>query len=375
MAYVIKKTGHPKKDGTYGWRLAFEDYSTGKKVTRYPKQSEWPNLGILPTMSKEEALERVRQLNANEKIKFQERQKNRIALRLATERTVQAALLPEDLVKRFEEKVLLKKLNRGDKAQLEKSRMESHWAAVRRMLATIQLEPSEWSDEPEAIYNYLEQIQASPSYAQKLLRVANHWGYFLAKETGKPFLPVAPPKGVTKERIADRFFEKDKSRTSEPITPDELEAAKSKLLPEHYRWLYVAIWFGLRPGEVDSLSKPTSWRTLQSGDYETLTVYQPKLTSLPRQKRWKLIPILFEEQRTALKYIQEGQLKRPLPKTVRKNVKDGANCYGPRKGFTDLMLSRGYTIESIAAWMGHTSIERTWRSYKNRLSTVIVKKS
>jgi len=42
------------------------------------------------------------------------------------------------------------------------------------------------------------------------------------------------------------------------------------------------------------------------------------------------------------------------------------DLYGGRKGFTDLMLSRGNTIENISIWMGHSTLDRTWRSYKQK---------
>jgi hypothetical protein len=41
--------------------------------------------------------------------------------------------------------------------------------------------------------------------------------------------------------------------------------------------------------------------------------------------------------------------------------------YGGRKGFTDLMLSKGNTIENISIWMGHSTLDRTWRSYKQKM--------
>ena len=30
------------------------------------------------------------------------------------------------------------------------------------------------------------------------------------------------------------------------------------------------------------------------------------------------------------------------------------------------MLSKGNTLENISIWMGHSTINRTWQSYKNR---------
>jgi hypothetical protein len=44
----------------------------------------------------------------------------------------------------------------------------------------------------------------------------------------------------------------------------------------------------------------------------------------------------------------------------------GGILYGGRKGFVDLMLSKEQTFENISVWMGHSTLDRTWRSYKQR---------
>ena len=36
------------------------------------------------------------------------------------------------------------------------------------------------------------------------------------------------------------------------------------------------------------------------------------------------------------------------------------------KGFVDLMLSKGHELENISVWMGHSTLDRTWKSYKQR---------
>jgi hypothetical protein len=44
----------------------------------------------------------------------------------------------------------------------------------------------------------------------------------------------------------------------------------------------------------------------------------------------------------------------------------GIDLYEGRKGFSDLMLSRGQALENISIWMGHSPLDRTWRSFKQR---------
>ena len=99
---------------------------------------------------------------------------------------------------------------------------------------------------------------------------------------------------------------------------------------------------------------------------KVLWVYQTKIIALPEVDRWKPIPILYPEQEVALKILEERGFKRPLVKTIREHFGKEISLYGGRKGFTDLMLSKGNSLESISIWMGHSTIGRTWKSYKNR---------
>lgn len=50
----------------------------------------------------------------------------------------------------------------------------------------------------------------------------------------------------------------------------------------------------------------------------------------------------------------------------------GIDLYGGRKGFVDLMLSKGHALENISVWMRHSTLDRTWRSYKQRRKYHIV---
>lgn len=95
-------------------------------------------------------------------------------------------------------------------------------------------------------------------------------------------------------------------------------------------------------------------------------IFQTKIIALPLEDRWKPIPLLFEEQEFALQIIKSKSFKRPLIKTMRKYFGKGIDLYGGRKGFVDLMLSKGQSLENISIWMGHSTLDRTWRSYKNK---------
>jgi len=44
----------------------------------------------------------------------------------------------------------------------------------------------------------------------------------------------------------------------------------------------------------------------------------------------------------------------------------GYDLYSGRKGFTDLMLTKGQSLENISIWLGHSHISRTWASYRDK---------
>ncbi len=97
-------------------------------------------------------------------------------------------------------------------------------------------------------------------------------------------------------------------------------------------------------------------------------MYQAKLTALAKDKRWKHIPLIHPEMVQSLADIQKQVPRKPLVKTIKAAAPHlpKIGLYSGRKGFTDLMLSLGQSLENVAMWMGHASIERTWRNYKNK---------
>ena len=97
-------------------------------------------------------------------------------------------------------------------------------------------------------------------------------------------------------------------------------------------------------------------------------VYQTKLSSLSKDKRWKPIPLYFTEQKEAFKIIKSGQFKRPLNKTIQRLMDGQIETYSPRKGFVDLMLERGFALEDISTFLGHADINMTWRHYKDKFA-------
>ena len=88
-------------------------------------------------------------------------------------------------------------------------------------------------------------------------------------------------------------------------------------------------------------------------------MFQTKIISLPTEDRWKPIPILYEEQKFALSIIKAQTIQRPLVKTLHHYFGKGIDLYDGRKGFVDLMLSKGHVLENISVWMGHSTLDRT----------------
>ena len=220
----------------------------------------------------------------------------------------------------------------------------------------------------DQIYDYFCQRKMSLRYLQGILKVANLWGFFFSRKLARPFLPIPAPRGYERQRIITANYEKvGAARASKPLTPLDLELVSKKLNRRNLNWLILSVWFGLRPKEVDSLTQRESWRveTLPTGR-KILWVFQTKIIALPPEDRWKPIPILFNEQHFSLRIIESGDFCRPIRKTMRKHFGIGVTTYAGRKGFADLMLSKGQSFENISVWMGHSTLQRMWRSYKSR---------
>jgi hypothetical protein len=177
------------------------------------------------------------------------------------------------------------------------------------------------------------------------------------------------PRGYERQRLLEAHYQQQKRvrRPSAPLCPQVLANSAGRMNTPNFNWLTLSVWFGLRPKEVDNLHDPELWsvETLGNGRM-ILWIYQTKIIALPPEDRWKPIPILFDQQKFALRIIESKNFKRPMLKTVHKHFGDRIDLYGGRKGFSDLMLSQGHTLENISIWMGHSTLDRTWRSYKSR---------
>jgi hypothetical protein len=363
MAYFVTKSRKPNQ-----FRIIFDFQHEGRRRFRTLTPKERAELGFKEGASQEELRATAAKLNAEAHRLRWDVKREKIKARLKQDDTDAVIYLPEAFERAFiEEEIETRK---------DKKRYRILWRRSRRVIKDLGIDYLDWKRKARQIFQYLAEQRVSPEYAKKIRMLMNLWGEFLASRTGKLYAPIPRPRGAENEAIADAYFDRlVSSKESEPITPDDLQVLASNLPASQYRWMFVSVWFGLRPLEIDRLSrKDLAWREEAQDGMKVLVVYQSKLTSVPREQRWKYIPVLFPEQDEALAMIKAGDLRRPLPKTLKRYLKRRVHLYGGRKNFQDLMISKGRSFFEIQAWLGHTSVERTWKSYRNKMKVLIEKK-
>ncbi len=239
------------------------------------------------------------------------------------------------------------------------------------MILEIQHDPRDWYDEYLQFYDYFYKRKCSFSYIRKILGILNLWGFFLARKLGTPFFSIPAPRGYEKSRLIDAYFEKTAGRgkQSDPISPNQLAMNRDKFKEKYYNWIYLTVWLELRPMEVDQVKNKNNFRIFITDDgTPVLWVFQTKLVSVPPRFRWKLIPLFLDEQKRALEIIQSDIFDRPRTKLVKLHFGSNTTLYGGRKDFTDLMLSLHQNLENVSQWLGHSSIDRTWKHYKSKVA-------
>jgi hypothetical protein len=376
MGYHIKFL--PLKKSNPQWKvqfISFKKCDTQNSKAKKPKREwdiskdRWLSLGFSESMNLVEAKGRARQLNAQNQLKRQEEQIVKINEQQRQFKLRHDSVLPSEIVAEFE-KVFVRKSDSQTELGLRRtSRADVVWRAAQRMIVAVGVEPSHWVYHSRDIYEYMISQKMSVRYAHSVLSMANWWGYFVSHKMARPFLPVKSPRGYDRMRLIEANCQKitGVTRASKQITPKDLEKTKLQMNQLNFNWLFVSVWFGLRPKEIDSLHNSNMWKIEKlANGRKILWVFQTKIIALPPEDRWKPIPIIFSEQKFALRIVESGKLKRPLMKTVTKNFGKGTTTYGGRKGFPDLMLSKGQSFENISVWMGHSTLQRTWKSYKSR---------
>ncbi len=352
-----------------GWFLWHQSWDAGKRIQARVDGKAYLEFGFKAEMSVDEAKARCVQLNKERSLI---REKIRVSAKRVTElRTIDEMLFPQVNVEAFQE--LLEDENFGSTTHL--SKLYIHFNFIQKMCNELRILPVEYKDSTKKIYKYFMKKKISVNYAGRLISLLNRWGKFVSKHNGTFYDVVSVPKGRERSAIADAQLTKEGKDTelgvrqaSLPLTPVILKKSKDKLSVEQYNWLFISVWLGLRPEEIEELHDESTYRVefMIKRKLKVLHVYQGKLQSIAENKRWKAIPIVFPEQEECLTIISEGTFKKPLYKTMRKYVGKGITLYGGRKNFVDMMLSLDQKLEDISMWLGHKDISTTWQDYKDK---------
>ncbi|MBI2519769.1 MAG: hypothetical protein HYV97_05110 [Bdellovibrio sp.] len=348
MSYYVKalswKNEEPK------WKVQFVSYKKdhirtleSSKVKKPKKtwdveKDRWRALGFYKSMTIGDARERAKQINAQNQTKAQE---GRIKLEPNKQKDFQERFiskLPEEFVSEFEKRFVTKTFLSKDR-NYDGNRFLRLWKAAQKLILAIEGEPSEWYFNLYDFYDYFTDRQLSVRYMNEILKFANLWGFFICKKMGQPFLQVPRPGGYEKRRIIEAYFEKTRThnKVSGPISEEALKHKKNDLREDLYNWIYLTVWFGLRPKEVDNLHDENLWRVESFfNGRKVLWVYQTKVIALPEEDRWKPIPILYQEQEHGIKILEANNFTRPLVKSLRFHFGKTVSLYGGRKAFTGL---------------------------------------
>jgi integrase len=363
MSYYVRKSGKA------GWSLTKQYFEKGKKRQKAVPKSSYHTVGLRDTMTIEQARERIVRLNKEKSI--DKWKAIRAANRAKEIETLDSVYLPGDLAKDFQQWLVK---NYGIEEATRK-KLISHWKRAQHLIKEIELHPHQFYSNRKAIYRYFSKKGYSLDYSKKVLRILNQYGEYICEYQGEFFRPV--PRMTSSEANSIRDSYHDSSSYIGPsdfLTPQMLEKIMHNLKPEQYRWLYISVWLGLRPKEVDNLHRlkasnklryKLEKKNINGSVVNVISIYQSKLSSVSRENRWKHIPLFLPEQKKVLSFLKQ-EFRRPLNKTLKKLTNKKITCYSGRKGFTDLMLDKNQELVNISAWLGHSSIEMTWKKYPNK---------
>lgn len=357
------------------FRVFIEEWTPTRHVTTVTPQN-YPTFNISEQMTLEQAKSAAKEYNL--KNKLQKKKDARVTAEAQQRSLLDSFALPEYLVDAFNTELRQEYSHNPERLDT----VLQHWSSAKVMLAKLQVEPSQYFEKRFEIFEYYEEKCWSADYIKRITKICNIWGSFYSRKKGTFFEPI-PKIGIRIQQIVKKRETKENIRkAATPLIWDELRNLKSSFENEHlshqWNWLYLGMFFGLRPSEIDNLKNEKYFKIKDdpTNNVTVLLVYQNKLRNLPEAKRWKVIPIVEPEQKECLEIITQQAFKRPLNKTLKRLFSTkGIDTYSPRKGFTDLFLNRGYELEDISVFLGHSSIETTWRHYKNKLVFKLPKKA
>lgn len=237
----------------------------------------------------------------------------------------------------------------------------SVWKTTRLMIEQSGLrDVSEWGSNSFVFHNIAIQLKYSPSYYMRLRDYLNAFGRFVARSNKTYYEPVTAPPAHMREKLQERFDATGNTTKAKPLTAALLEKKRHLLRSDHYNFLFITLWFGLRPSELTAVA------SVEVEDYkgiQLLVIYQKKLVMLKKDARYKRIPLLQPEQVEALALLRSGNYKLPLMTTMKRVFGKGFGVYSGRQGFTPMMLKFGYPLEVVSRWLGHAKVNMTEEHY------------
>ncbi len=320
-------------------------------------------------MTVAEAKARAKQINAQ-----RNSESNRIsntARRVDLLKTESKAYLPATDVALFEKE--LAEIYADNPYRLEINKR--YWTAAQLCILTLAIDPKDFRASNHKLINYFKGKKWSHDYIKRITRILNLWGVCVSRHRGSHYEPIPDLTTMQVQSINDkRDGVKGVRVPAEPLSwpeiRDKCTSFENEGLITKWNWLKIAAVFGLRGLEVDNLKKGKQFAYVEydkDQKCQVLWVYQSKLISVPKDQRWKPIPVVLPEQKEALLLIHSGEFERPLNKTLQRHFGDDVQAsHSPRKAFTDWMLDQGFELEDISTFLGHHSIDMTWRKYKNR---------
>jgi hypothetical protein len=351
MGYYVRaldsKRNHPR------WKVQFvshrKEHTRGSKALKPKRECDvpkerWKYLGFKFEMTLEQAKARQVQLNAKLKLKLLSGRRSIAEISRRSFELSTACAFSQVFVKEIE-KIHLKPTRASPS---HRKCLRTAWATARKVIVAVESDPSAWLENSAGFYDYFAGNGWSISYIRRLIRIANLWGHFICRRIGRSFLPIPYPRGYERARLFEAYFRRvgNNLRKSKPLTPELLESQRPGLSAPHFNWLYLSVWAGLRPQEIDQLKDPRMFVVKAMPDRRfVLWVYQTKIVSLPSWERGKPIPLIYEEQRVIPDIVNRQEFSRPSTKVLKIRFGQNVSVYAGRKGFTDLMLGRGQPLE------------------------------
>jgi hypothetical protein len=333
MGYFVRKSGK-------GWKLCHK-VGDGKHRIVPKRSAEFHDLGLRREMDLAEAQTKIKPVQAERRVEWNNERQVRAALRVQKARDIAGAWLPDELVHEFETRYLAK-AKAGKKPFI--------WSMAKRIIAELPFPPQEWGIWSHDIYAFFAKWGKSKDTAQRVASLMNTYGHLYCVRKNLPYQQIGRiPNG---KEIDEAFGRLGTSRKTPPLTHAQLQVARARLPEAQGNWLFVSFWLGLRGKEVDLL-RDSKWAVRFRPYVHKRFKWVAELW-MPKVEKWKGLPLVFPEQVAAKKLIESGaELKRPQIKTMAKKLETKMYVRSGRRGFSEFLKESGYNRECRQAWLGH----------------------